>query len=461
MEKILVKELAGWTGGKLLKGEASAPVTSISIDSRSLKAGALFVAIKGAKFDGHNFVEKLATAGALGAVVSRKTPGIEKLEITVLVSDTTEALKKIAAGYLKKLGKMKVAGISGSNGKTTTKDILAGILARSRKTHKARGSFNNNIGLPLTILETDSSFGALVLEYGTNHPGELAELVKVARPDAAGITNIGTAHIGNFKTRENILKEKWVLLENLKEHGVIALNADDELLAAKKDGLRNKKCLTFGTKGRADLRAENITELPAGGTVFKVAWDGAAEEVKFSLLGLHNVSNALCAAALAAGLGTGLKDIAAGLTEFKPASLHRLAVKEVNGIKIIDDAYNANPESVKGALETLKVLRAARKFIVLGEMAELGEYSREFHELIGSEAAAVRPDGLVAVGRTGAWYRSGALKTGLEACKVHLFSDNETAGVFLKKSLKNGDLVLIKGSRTAGMEKLAEKLTGE
>ena len=313
----------------------------------------------------------------------------------------------------------------------------------------------------MTILETDSSFGALILEYGTNHPGEIASLLKVARPDVAGITNIGMAHIGNFNTRENILKEKWGLLESVKTGGLVALNIDDELLAGKKAGLKNKNCLTFGKNDRADVRAEKIFELPEGGTVFTLVYNGAKEEVKFKLLGLHNISNALCAAALAAGFGLDIKKIAAGLSGFKPVSLHRLAVKEFEGIRIIDDAYNANPDSVKGAIKTLNSLEAKRKFIVLGEMAELGEYARELHEAVGAEAAAAEPDGFFAVGSTGAWYKSGAKRAGLPEDKVRLFSDNEAAKVFLKGCLKRGDVVLIKGSRRAGMEKLVEKLTGE
>ncbi len=461
MEKILAGELAAWTGGKLLKGENNAAVVSLSTDSRALKAGDFFVAIKGERFDGHDFVEKLSSAGALGAVVSRESLEVKKLKIALLVSDTTEALKNIAAGYLRKLDRLKVAGISGSNGKTTSKDLLGSILSGSLKTHKPKGSFNNQIGLPLTILETDSSFGALILEYGTNHPGEIASLLKVARPDVAGITNIGMAHIGNFNTRENILKEKWGLLESVKTGGLVALNIDDELLAGKKAGLKNKNCLTFGKNDRADVRAEKIFELPEGGTVFTLVYNGAKEEVKFKLLGLHNISNALCAAALAAGFGLDIKKIAAGLSGFKPVSLHRLAVKEFEGIRIIDDAYNANPDSVKGAIKTLNSLEAKRKFIVLGEMAELGEYARELHEAVGAEAAAAEPDGFFAVGSTGAWYKSGAKRAGLPEDKVRLFSDNEAAKVFLKGCLKRGDVVLIKGSRRAGMEKLVEKLTGE
>ena len=436
-------------------------VASISTDSRSLKKDDLFVAIKGEKFDGHSFVGSLPAAGALGAVVSAESSELKNLKLALLVKDTTEALKNIAAGYLKKLDKIKVAGISGSNGKTTTKDMLGSILSLSVKTHRPKGSFNNKIGLPLTILETDSTYGALILEYGTNHPGEIAELAGVARPDAAGITNIGVAHIGNFRTCENILEEKWTLIERLKAGGVAAVNADDKLLACKGMGLKKDRCLTFSRNGKADLWAEGITELKEGGTAFTLVYGGAKEKVRLGLLGLHNVSNALCAAAIAAGLNVDIKKIAAGLSEFKAASLHRLAVKEVRGIKVIDDAYNANPDSVKGAISALNGLQANRKIIVLGEMAELGEYSQELHESVGAEVAVGRLDVLVAVGRTGEWYKAGALIAGMKKETIHLFPDRETTAEFLKDSLKSGDAVLIKGSRSTGMEKLVEKLTGE
>ena len=455
MEKILVKEIVLWTKGKLLKGNPSEEIHSLSIDSRTLKPGALFIAIKGDNYDGHGFIKNLGTLAALGAVVSRETEGLDGLKVAVLVENTTEALKQIANGYLAKLSGLKVAGITGSNGKTTTKDILWNILSLSMKTHKPKGSFNNEIGIPLTVLGTDDSYKALILEYGTNHPGEIGRLAAVAHPDAAALTNIGTAHIGFFKSRENILKEKWTLLENIKKGGTAVVNLDDALLAGNM-GKLSGKVITFSAVKGADVCAENIVEQKEGGTVFTLSLGGKKEKVNLKLLGLHNVSNALCAAALASAFGSDIKNIAKGLEEFIAVSAHRLSASVVKGIKILDDAYNANPDSVKRGIKALMNFSAKKRVLVLGEMAELGEFAETLHEEIGAEAAKNKVDALVVTGETGKWYKAGAVKAGMKEANVYLFADNITAGDFLKDFLKEDDAVLIKGSRRAGMEKIVE-----
>ena len=455
MEIVSFKELAGWSGGRLVKGNMCESIGSLSTDSRSLKAGDLFLAIKGEKFDGHDFLTQLPGKKVNGAIVSRVNADTAGLKNVLLVPDTVEALKKIAAGYLRKMSGLKVAGLTGSNGKTTTKDMLGSILSSGIKTHVPKGSFNNAIGLPLTILETDASYGVLVLEYGTNHPGEIADLVSVAKPDSAGITNIGTAHIGFFKTKENILKEKATLLKNLKKGGTAAVNLDDEYTASLLGSLKNR-ILTYSTKKNADLKAEDIKVIneKCGGTVFKMVYGGKSVDVKMNVLGPHNVNNALCAAAVAAGLGLKLEALAAGLNSFKPLSVHRLAIEEIKGIKLIDDAYNANPDSIKGAITTLKGLTAKRRLLVLGEMAELGEFSQEFHEGTGKEAAIAGFDQFLAVGSTAEWYKAGAKMAGMQKKKIRVFSTNNEAAEYLKNTLKKGDAVLIKGSRKAKMEEI-------
>src|SRR3989339_104109 len=429
MEKILVKEIVAWTNGKLLRGSPLDEVSSLSIDSRTIKAGALFLAIKGDNYDGHCFVKNLEKLSALGAVVSKETEGLNTLKVVISVENTTQALKQIAAGYIAKLANVKIAGITGSNGKTTTKDILWNIISLSEKTHKPKGSFNNEIGLPLTILGVDASYKALILEYGTNHPGELVKLVGVAKPDAAAITNIGTAHIGFFKSRENILKEKWTLLENIKEGGLAVINLDDALLTGKMSSIKGKM-LTFSVLRPADISAENVTELKEGGTAFTLSIGGKKEKVKLNLLGIHNVSNALCAAALSTAFAADIKNM--------------------------DDAYNANPDSVKRGIYALLGFSAKKRVLVLGEMAELGEFAEKLHGEIGAVAAKNNIDALVVTGLTGAWYKAGAVKAGMKEGKVYLFPDNISAGLFLKKFLEEGDAVLIKGSRRAGMEKIVE-----
>ncbi|MFH1074076.1 MAG: UDP-N-acetylmuramoyl-tripeptide--D-alanyl-D-alanine ligase [Candidatus Firestonebacteria bacterium] len=455
MEKILIKEIVAWTKGKLLKGSPLDQVHSLSIDTRTLKPGALFLAIKGDNYDGHGFVQNLGKLSAFGALVSKKTEGLDALQAGIFVENTTQALKQIAAGYLSKFTGLKVAGITGSNGKTTTKDILWNILSLSVKTHKPKGSFNNEIGIPLTILGVDFSYKALILEYGMNHPGEIAKLVEMVKPDVAAITNVGTAHIGFFNSRENILKEKWALLENIKPGGIAVINLDDPLIAGKKSLLK-EKMLTFSALAAADISAENVTEIKECGTVFTLNVGGKKEKVKLNLLGLHNVSNALCAAALSTAFAVDIKNIARGLEEFISVSAHRLSALVVNGIKILDDAYNANPDSVRRGIKALLNFSAKKRVLVLGEMAELGEFAEKLHGEMGSEAAKNNINALVVTGRTGEWYKNGAIKAGMKKENIYLFADNISAGDFLKGFLEEGDAVLIKGSRRAGMEKIVE-----
>jgi len=244
-------------------------------------------------------------------------------------------------------------------------------------------------------------------------------------------------------------------LENIKEGGLAVINLDDALLTGKMSSIKGKM-LTFSVLRPADISAENVTELKEGGTAFTLSIGGKKEKVKLNLLGIHNVSNALCAAALSTAFAADIKNIAKGLEEFIAVSAHRLSAEVVNGIKILDDAYNANPDSVKRGIYALLGFSAKKRVLVLGEMAELGEFAEKLHGEIGAVAAKNNIDALVVTGLTGAWYKAGAVKAGMKEGKVYLFPDNISAGLFLKKFLEEGDAVLIKGSRRAGMEKIVE-----
>lgn len=420
MERILISEILKCTNGTLLKGDEKESINSISTDSRSLKAGDFFVAIKGKNFDGHEFVNKAAEAGANGILISEKPADI-RAKTAVLVRDTGEALKNIAKYYLSKFKRIKVAGITGSNGKTTTKDITAECVSKKYKVLKAKGSFNNYIGMPLTIFEIDPSTQVAVLEYGTNTKGEIKSLTDIASPDISLITNIGRTHLEYFGTKEEILREKYSLIENTKINGTAILNADDDCLRTIINRIKDKRVVTFGIAAGADIKAADVQSLPEGGIGFILKAGNEEEQIKLPLIGMHNVYNALAGAAIARALNVGLRQIKEALENFKISSFHRLQKFVANGITVIDDAYNANPESVKEAINTLQKFGDNRKIAVLGDMAELGPNSPALHEEVGKKVYEAKINILLTLGEYGKGIMKGALEDGMAAHNVRHF----------------------------------------
>jgi UDP-N-acetylmuramoyl-tripeptide--D-alanyl-D-alanine ligase len=447
MNPLSILQIAKLAEAKVETDDGKTSIERISTDSRTIKDGELFVALRGENFDGHKFVEDVAKRGAAGAIVDPKWKGkVPNKFGLVRASDTLLAYQNLATNYRKSLS-LKVVAITGSNGKTSTKDFCASVLGRKFRVTKTQGNFNNHVGLPRTILETTSEHEVGVWEIGMNHPGEVAPLAKIAAPDAAIITNIGVAHIEFMGTREAIAREKGALAEAVDSEGTVILNADDPFSEGIAKRTRARVVLAGINNGV--LRATEI-EQSAGGSEFTILEGGHRCRARLSVPGLHMVQNALLAVAAGRAFGVLLEECAVGLAT-APLTKARLQIKEINGVQFLDDSYNANPDSMKAALRTLMELDAdGRRIAVLGEMRELGAESQRGHEEVGEEAAALGVDQLIGIGEMGGIISGAAKKAGLE--KSDTVESTSEAADLLIDIAEPGDLILIKGSRLARTE---------
>src|SRR5947207_3871582 len=411
MNPLPLSQIAQFAGGQISCGDETVVVDKISTDSRTLKPGELFTALRGENFDGHNFIESAPKAGAAGAIVESTWNGkIPKNFALIRTKDTLQAYQKLAANYRKSLT-LNVIAITGSNGKTSTKDFTAAVLARGLRVTKTEGNFNNHVGLPRTILEATSGDEVAVWEIGMNHPGEIAALAKLAAPDVGIITNIGVAHIEFMGSREKIADEKGALAEAVGAHGTVILNADDPFTRSIATRARGKMILAGTTAGT--IRADEITHSGTG-TDFTILEGAHRCRAHLSVPGLHMVQNALLAVAAGRVFGLSLEDCAAGLVA-APLTKARLQVKEIRGVQFLDDSYNANPDSMKAALRTLVELDAeGQRIAVLGEMRELGDESEPGHREVGETAAALKVDHLIAIGNVAATIAEAAQRAGLQ-----------------------------------------------
>src|SRR5438477_6726107 len=454
MDPLTLSQIAQLAGAWLSSGEGTVVINKVSTDSRTIKPGELFVALRGENFEGHDFVEAAAKAAATGALVDLNWTGSVPNNFVLLrATDTLEAYQTLAANYRKSLP-LRVLAITGSNGKTSTKDFAAAVLGRRFRVTKTQGNFNNHVGLPRTMLEATSQDEVAVWEIGMNHPGEVAALAKIAAPYAALITNIGIAHIEFMGSSEAIAAEKGALAEAIGPQGSIILNADDpfsENIAAR----TGAKVIFAGTIG-GTIRAVEITQ-SARGSDFTILEGAHRCRAQLPVPGLHMVQNATLAVAAGRVFGLSLEEAAAGLVA-APLAKARLQIRQISGVQFIDDSYNANPDSMKAALRTLVELDAdGRRIAVLGEMGELGAESEHGHRDVGEAAAALRIDELIAVGPIGATIARAAEKAGLKN-SVAVNSPAEAAEL-LGKSAVPGDLILIKGSRSARMEQVLEEFS--
>jgi UDP-N-acetylmuramoyl-tripeptide--D-alanyl-D-alanine ligase len=452
MNPLTLSQIAQLAGASLSSGDGAAVINKISTDSRTIKPGELFVALRGENFEGHDFVETAAKAGATGALVDLNWPGTVPTTFVLLrATDTLQAYQTLAANYRKSLA-LKVLAITGSNGKTSTKDFAAAVLARRFRVTKTEGNFNNHVGLPRTILEAKSADEIAVWEIGMNHPGEIAALSKIAVPDAAIITNIGGAHIEFMGSREAIAVEKGALAEAVEPQGTVILNADDsfsERIAAR----TRAKVVFAGTTGGA-VRAIEIRQ-SAEGAEFTIVEGAHRCRAQLPVAGSHMVQNALLAVAAGRAFGLSIEECAAGLAA-APLTKARLQIKDIGGVQFLDDSYNANPDSMKAALRTLVELDAEGKRIaVLGEMRELGTESERGHREVGETAATLGVDQLITIGDTAELIAEGARSAGLN--KVSSARSTGEAAKLLGDIAEPGDLVLIKGSRAARTEKVIEQ----
>jgi UDP-N-acetylmuramoyl-tripeptide--D-alanyl-D-alanine ligase len=452
MNPLTLSQIAQLAGAPLSGGDGHVAISRIGTDSRTIKPGELFVALQGENFDGHDFVESVAKAGATGALVNVNWNGSVPNGFALLrARDTLQAYQQLAANYRRSLV-LKAIAITGSNGKTSTKDFAASVLSRKYRITKTEGNFNNHVGLPRTILEATSEHEVAVWEIGMNHPGEIAALSKIAAPNAAIITNIGIAHIEFMGSPEAIAKEKGALAEAVEPEGTVILNADDpfsEGIAAR----TRAKVMFAGTTG-GTVRAIEIRQ-SADGCEFTILEGAHRCRAQLPVPGLHMVQNALLAVAAGRAFGLSIEECAAGLAT-APLTKARLQIKEIGGVQFLDDSYNANPDSMKAALRTLVELDADGKHIaVLGEMRELGDESERGHREVGETAATLAVDRLITIGDSAKLIAQAARAAGLE--RVSAVRSTGEAADLLGKIAKPGDLVLIKGSRAARTEEVIEQ----
>jgi UDP-N-acetylmuramoyl-tripeptide--D-alanyl-D-alanine ligase len=452
-----------WCGGRLRQGSEDEAIVGVSIDTRSVAAGELFVAIRGEKHDAHAFLDRALASGAAGLVVESGAalPCDIASDVPVVeVKDTTAALGALAAGHRAGFQGPLVA-ITGSNGKTTTKEMCASILGVSVPCLKNRGNLNNQYGLPLTLLERDEAHRSVVVEIGMNHRGEIAPLAAIARPTVGVITNVGTAHVEHLGSQDEIALEKGDLVAALSRDAWAVLNADDPRVLAQRERTV-ARVSTFGLGAEAEIRAERITALGDRGHAFDLVTPAGSCAVHVAGLGDTSIPNALAAAAAALATGASLEDVAAGLARYRPVGGRMEAVSLPRNIILINDTYNANPQSMEVALRSLSRLKGeGRGVAVLGDMGELGDTAGEAHRGLGRLAAHLGVDRLFLLGDHAHETMAAAIDAGLHPSSVQVGRDHESLGRSVREILRGNDWVLVKGSRSMRMERVVEALTSE
>jgi UDP-N-acetylmuramoyl-tripeptide--D-alanyl-D-alanine ligase len=449
--KRTLKEAALAVGGEL-RGE-DRPYSVVSTDSRTLSAGALFVALKGPNFDGANFVAAAAARGAVGALVERVLPGVALAQI--LVRDALAALQTLARAW-RDAFTLPIVAVAGSNGKTTTKEMTAAILARRGPCLATHGNLNNHIGVPLTLMRLEASHVSAVIEMGANRLGDVAELVPIARPSAGLITNAGAEHLEGFGDLEGVARGEGEMVAGLAPDATAVLNADDAYLDLWRGMSRAGRILTFGVRAPADFRALNPVQAIERGefaTRFTLRCALGERAVMLKAGGAHNIANALAAAAAASAAGASLEDIAAGLAEFRAVSGRLQLKRAMRDSWLIDDSYNANPSSVRAGLEVLRLLPGPT-WLVLADMAELGEHAQDSHADLGRYARECGVKRLFALGPQS----SRAVET--FGSGGEWFQDAAALIRRLQGELAPGVTVLIKGSRVNRLERVVQALSG-
>lgn len=456
MDPLKLSTLAKLSGSAIRAGDAGRVASGVFTDTRKGGPGLLFVALKGERFDGNAFVLQAAELGAVGALVDPGFTGEVPSGFALLEApDTLVGLQRLAAGYRRML-QLRVVGITGSSGKTSTKDMTAAVLSEKYRVASTLGNFNNHIGVPLTILAAGQEDGAGVFEVGMNHRGEIAPLAEIIAPEAAIITNIGTAHIENLGDRVEIAREKGDLISVVPEVGVAILGAEDDFVEHFLERARGKVVLTGIRKG--DLRAENIRYSETE-SWFTVVENGSRAEARLPVLGEHMVRNALMAVAAGRWLRIPLERCCEALGRVK-LSGGRLQRKEIGGVIFLDDSYNANPESTQAALRTLGGLSSTgSKIAVLGAMKELGGEAEAGHRRVGEVAGRAGLSLLICVGEEARWIAEGAAGSGAEL-EILEAVDAPGAAELLRGKLSPGDMVLVKGSRAMRMERVIQNVEG-
>ena len=450
MPRLTFSQLAQLVGGTVIQG-GDVESSSVVIDSREVKPDSVFFAIRGERLDGHDFLPQ-ALQTARGAVVSRVPENTDKA--IVKVDDTTVALQNLAKAIRERYDFLLI-GITGSAGKTTTKEMIATLTGTERRTFKSWGNFNNQIGAPLCLDNMPDGAQVVVSEMGMNHAGEIAQIAGLMRPHVGVYTNIAPVHIEFFGTIEGIAAAKRELLENLAPNGTVVVNNDNEHVVRISSDYDGPK-VTYGVEHDAQYRATNIRERGLLGTRFTLVAEGTSRELELVLPGRHNLDNLLAAIATARAVGITWEGIERGVAEVKPA-YHRGVIIPWRGATIYDDTYNSNPYALKRTLELMTQAEAKRRVAVIGDMLELGEQELQFHRDAGL-GIPKSIDVVAGVGKRTRALLDGAREAGFADDALHHFDNAQEAGEFLKSEIREGDLVLIKGSRGVGLDKAVAML---
>jgi len=458
----VLEEILKATGGRLLQGEEKTSFRGISTDSRTVAEGELFIALKGERFDGHHFAIEALKKRAGGVIIEEdRVRDIRwngyRPSAVIAVKDALHALGDIARERRRQFGTPVVA-LTGSNGKTTTKDMISACLESSFPVLKTKGNLNNLIGLPLTLLNLTELERIVVVEMGMNVPGEIRRLTEIAEPDVGLITNIEKVHLEGMGSLERVKEEKGELFRRMRQDGTILVNQDDPRVIDLASEFHGQK-ITFGIDHPAEVMAKEIRLKGVEGTSFTLMMEGVTMEMILPFLGGHFVPNALSAIAAASLFGIELEKVKEALEHLSPFPMRMEIRRLKGGVSLINDAYNANPRSMQLALEILSEMKGkGRGIAVLGDMLELGDYSVEAHQLIGNQVGELSIDFLLALGEEAPVLVESAIRHGLDSEKARIVESHAEAISLLKKMVRDGDWILVKGSRRMGMEKIAEGL---
>jgi len=461
---LTVEEVLRATGGKLLQGKGDSSFQGISTDSRTVAEGELFIALKGLRFDGHHYALEALRKKAGGVLIEKDKVGDirwngYRSRAVIAVDDTLAALGDMARDWRHKYNTPLVA-LTGSNGKTSTKEMTAACLETTFPVLKTRGNLNNLIGVPLTLLTLTEKERVVVLEMGMNVPGEIRRLTEIAEPDVGLITNIQTVHLEGMGSLERLKEEKGELFRKMRRDGTILVNRDDPRVVDLAGDYPGQK-ITFGIEHPADIMAKEIRLHGVEGTSFTLILEGEAMEVHLRLLGRHFVPNALSAMAVACLFGVEVTRAREALENFQSFPMRMEVIPLKGGVTLINDAYNANPYSTEVALETLAEAKGmGRAIAVLGDMLELGSLTKKAHEQIGKRVSELSIDFLLAMGEEASVVVESAIRHGLPTEKARIVESHSEAISLLRQMIQNGDWILVKGSRKMAMEEIVEGLTG-
>jgi UDP-N-acetylmuramoyl-tripeptide--D-alanyl-D-alanine ligase len=463
--RFCLQDILDSTGGTLIRGDPGKVFSGISIDSRTIKKGNLFIALRGVRFDGHQFAKEAMEKGGKGVIIENEFLGgkgtlDQRGKTVIAVGDTLRALGDIAHWWRKK-HPIPLIAVVGSNGKTTTKEIIATLLEGSLRVLKTSGNRNNLIGLPLTLLDLGPEHNIAVAEMGMNVKGEIRRMTEIANPDVGLITNISKAHLEGLGTFEELIKAKGELWDTMRPDGVIVVNQDDIHVTKLAERYPGRK-VTFGLEVTSDVMAKELRIEGSKGVKFTLNLTGGEVEVSFPMMGIASIYNALAGTAVASVFGVPREKIMERLEGFKPFSMRMEIIRMGNGATIINDAYNANPKSMELALKALSEVKdRGRGIAVLGDMLELGQFSDEAHASIGEKVTSLGVDLLFTLGERAEIIAQKARQTGLNDDRVVVSRDHQDLLLRLKKTIKRGDWILVKGSRALSLEKIVLGLMGK